>query len=257
LPTPSSAAVAEELPDGRVEAPTPPPVRALAPEWDPGVLGALYEVAFGEPEAEIIGVLVGVLSRTGTPARIAAMIPASSAQQPGHAQLDHVAWAYVHSTMARYYAGFEIVGWWVSRPGPDTELEQAELQAAGEWFARPTQFGFVFDSRHRCAALYGLHEGRYVRIYEEPVPRHLTRPVERAAGAARGALATFAFGVAAGVAGWLIAGRPGLSTGPATRSAGGPAGGLATAPRTSYAAAPASASRAHLRVSPATARGLR
>jgi hypothetical protein len=180
------------------------------PEWDEGVLQALYEAAFSQPGAEIVGVLVGMPSRTAAPPRIAAMIPASTARHPEHAQLGHEAWAYVHSTMARYYAGLDIVGWWVSRPGPDTSLERSELQAAGELFARPNQFGFVFDSRHRQAALYGWRDGRYVCIHQGPVPRRLTRPGARSADPLRRAATAFGLGAGVGVAGWLASGRPGL-----------------------------------------------
>ncbi|MGH2879943.1 MAG: hypothetical protein ACRDK4_10110 [Solirubrobacteraceae bacterium] len=180
------------------------------PDWDEGVLQALYEAAFSQPGAEIIGVLVGAPSRTQMPARIAAMIPASTARFPEHAQLNHEAWAYIHSTMARYYSGLDIVGWWVSRPGPDTSLDSAELMAASELFARPNQFGFVFDSRHRQAALYGWHDGRYVCVHEGPVPRRLTRPPTRSSDPLRGALRTFGIGLAAGLLGWLATGRPGL-----------------------------------------------
>jgi hypothetical protein len=138
------------------------------------------------------------------------MIPASTARFPERAQLNHEAWAYIHSTMARYYAGFDIVGWWVSRPGPDTSLEHSELQAASESFARPNQFGFVFDSRHRQAALYGWQEGRYVCIHEGPVPRRLTRPTARRVNPLRPALTAFGVGAGMGLAGWLASGRPGL-----------------------------------------------
>lgn len=185
----------------------PPPG---APEWEEGVLRALYEAAFSQPEAEIVGVLVGQPSRSETPSRIAAMIPASTARLPKRAQLGHEAWAYIHATMARYYAGLDIVGWWISRPGPDADLDRAELEAAGEFFARPSQFGFVFDSRHRRAALYGWQEGRYVRIHEEPVPRRLTRPSARRVSPLRPALTAFGLGAGAGIAGWLAAGSPGL-----------------------------------------------
>lgn len=181
------------------------------PHWDEGVLQALYEAAFSQPGAEIVGVLVGHTSQTATPPRIAAMIPASSARFPEHAQLDHEAWSYIHATMARYYAGLEIVGWWVSRPGPDAALEHAELEAAGESFARPSQFGFVFDSQHRRAALYGLQEGRYVRVHEGPVPRRLTRPLTPPEHPLRAAIGAVGLGAAMGLAGWLIAGKPGLS----------------------------------------------
>jgi len=183
---------------------------AVGPQWDEGVLQALYEAAFGQPGAEIVGVLVGRSSVTNVPPRIAAMIPASTARFPERAQLNHDAWAYIHATMARYYAGLEIVGWWVSRPGPDTGLDRAELEAAGELFARPNQFGFVFDSRHRRAALYGWQSGNYVRVHEGPVPRRLTRPRESDSGPLRAALRAVGLGVAMGVAGWLVAGKPGL-----------------------------------------------
>jgi hypothetical protein len=180
------------------------------PKWDAGVLEALYEAAFSQPGAEIIGVLVGQPSRTSTPPRIAAMIPASTAEYPHRPQLNHEAWAYIHSTMARYYAGLDIVGWWISRPGPNTELDETELLAAGETFARPSQFGFVFDSTHRTAALYGWHDGHYLRVRDGPVPRQLTRP--RPVGSSlRPALTALGIGVTIGVVGWLAAGQPGLS----------------------------------------------
>ena len=128
---------------------------ASVPEWDPGVLDALYEAAFSSPGSERIGVLVGAPSVTSAPPRIAAMIPASTAEPPARAQLDHAAWAYIHSTMARYYSGLDIVGWWVSRPGPDTELDPVDLDAARESFGRPTQFGFVFDSERSVSPYTG------------------------------------------------------------------------------------------------------
>jgi hypothetical protein len=181
------------------------------PEWDEGVLEALYEAAFSEPGAEVVGVLVGRLSRTSTPPRIAAMIPASTARFPERAQLNHQAWAYIHATMARYYAGLDIVGWWVSRPGPDTELDRSELEAAGESFARPSQFGFVFDSHHRQAALYAWQDNRYVRVNEGPVPRRLTRTTPGNARPLQPAVRAIGLGVAMGVAGWLAVGKPGLS----------------------------------------------
>lgn len=180
------------------------------PEWEEGVLRALYDAAFSQPGAEIVGVLVGQPSRTPVPPRIAAMIPASTARYPERAHLNHEAWAYIHATMARYYSGLDIVGWWVSRPGPNAVLDSSELEAAGESFARPNQFGFVFDSKHRQAAFYGWREGRYACVREEPVPRRLTGPRPRAASAWRSSLAAFGLGAGMGLAGWLAAGRPGL-----------------------------------------------
>jgi hypothetical protein len=188
--------------------------RSLGPEWNVGVLQALYEAAFSKPGSEIVGVLVGHPSSTTVPPRVAAMIPASTARYPQRAQLNHQAWAYIHSMMGRYYAELEIVGWWVSRPGPGTELDQSELEAAGETFARPNQFGFVFDSRHRQAALYGWQDGRYIRFHEGPVPRGLTRPGAKASSPVRPALTAFGLGVMIGVAAWLAAGNPGLALAP-------------------------------------------
>ncbi len=182
-----------------------------SPKWDEGVLYALYQAAFSKPGSEIVGVLVGHPSRTGMPARISAMIPAGSARVPAHAQLDHQAWAYIHSMMARHYAGLDIVGWWVSRPGPNTKLTRTELDAAQESFARPNQFGFVFDSRRRRAALYGWQEGHYVFLHEQLVPRRLTRSRARAASPVRPALTAFGLGLGLGIAGWLAAGSPGLT----------------------------------------------
>jgi hypothetical protein len=206
----ASSAVAEHTANGERDvalAAEPPPA---GPAWDEGVLQALYEAAFSQPGTEIVGVLVGHPSSTSMPPRIAAMIPASTARFPDRAQLDHEAWSYVHATMARYYAGLDIVGWWVSRPGPNAELDVGELRAASESFSRPSQFGFVFDSHHRQAALYGWQGGRYVRIHEGPVPRWLTRPRRRQASPWRPALTAFGCGIGAGVIGWLVAGKPGL-----------------------------------------------
>jgi len=186
-------------------------VSPRAPEWDEGVLQALYEAAFSKPDSEIVGVLVGHPSLTSMPQRISAMIPASTAPAPKHAQLNHQAWAYIHSMMARYYTGLDIVGWWVSRPGPDTKLGNAELEAAAESFARPNQFGFVFDSQHRRAALYGWHDGRYVYIHEQLVPRRFTRAPARGANPLRPALTAFGLGLSVGIAAWLAAGSPGLT----------------------------------------------
>jgi len=185
-----------------------------APQWDEGVLDALYEAAFSQPGAEIVGVLVGASSQTSVAARIAAMIPASSARFPERAQLDHQAWAYIHASMARYYPGLEIVGWWMSRPGPNTELEQSELDAAGESFARPSQFGFVFDSHHRRAALYGWQQGTYVRMHEASVPRRLTRARDSGSKQLRPVVGAMGMGVAMGLIAWLASGKPGLSLAP-------------------------------------------
>ncbi len=183
----------------------------VAPEWDEGVLRALYDAAFSKPGSEIVGVLVGHPSRTSMPQRISAMIPASTARAPERAQLNHQAWAYIHSMMARHYAGLDIVGWWVSRPGPDTKLGRAELEAAAESFGRPNQVGFVFDSQYRRAALYGWHDGGYIFIHEQLVPRRLMRAPARAASPLRPALMAFGLGLGLGIVGWLAAGSPGLS----------------------------------------------
>jgi hypothetical protein len=204
--TASSAVADERTPHADLGATVD--VSPIAPEWDEGVLQALYEAAFSKRGAEIVGVLVGHPSHT--PPRIAAMIPANTSQSTGHAQLNHQAWAHIHSMMARYYAGLDIVGWWVSRPGPDAKLERAELEAAAQSFARPNQFGFVFDSLHRRAALYGWQDGRYVHIQEQLVPREFTRPPARSASALRPAATAFGVGVFMGLVGWLAAGRPGL-----------------------------------------------
>lgn len=210
MPTVSSVVAAKRGPGGERGAGLVAEITPTGPEWEEGVLQALYEAAFSQPDAEIVGVLVGHPSRTAMPPRIAAMIPASTARSPERAQLSHEAWAYIHATMARYYTGLDILGWWVSRPGPNAGLDRPELDAAGESFARPDQFGFVFDSLHRQAALYGWQGARYVRIHEGPVPRRLTRPRKGNTSPLRPALTAFGVGAGMGIAGWLAAGRPGL-----------------------------------------------
>jgi proteasome lid subunit RPN8/RPN11 len=198
-------------PDQRADLDAPFTPTSPPPEWDAGVLQSLYEAAFSKPDSEIVGVLVGQPSLTGRPRRISAMIPASTSRPPERAQLDHRAWAYVHSTMARYYGGLDIVGWWVSRPGPNTELDRPDLEAAAESFARPSQIGFVFDSQHRRAALYGWHKGRYTLLQEQLVPRRLTRAPGRGARSLQPALLAFCLGLGLGIAGWLAAGSPALT----------------------------------------------
>ena len=181
-----------------------------APQWDEGVLQALYEVAFSERDTETIGVLVGQLSLGPAPARIAAMIPAGKARPPERARLNHQAWAYVYDMMTRHYGGLEIVGWWLSRPGPSTDVDGDELSAAAQTFAKPGQFGFVFDSVHRRAAYYVLDVGGYRRAQEQPVPRQITRARPTRDATVRTGVTAFTGGVLLGVAAWVALGAPGL-----------------------------------------------
>jgi hypothetical protein len=181
-----------------------------APQWDDGVLRALYEVAFSEEDTEAIGVLVGQLSLGPAPARIAAMIPAGKARPPERARLTHEAWAYVYDMMSRHYVGLEIVGWWLSRPGPSTDVDAGELAAAAQTFAKPGQFGFVFDSVHRRAAYYVLDMGGYRRAQEQPVPRLITRARPTRDATVRSGVAAFTGGIVLGVAAWVALGTPGL-----------------------------------------------
>jgi hypothetical protein len=181
-----------------------------APQWDEGVLQALYEVAFSEKDTETIGVLVGQLSMGPAPARIAAMIPAGKARPPERARLTHQAWAYVYDMMSRHYGRLEIVGWWLSRPGPSTDVDAGELAAAAQTFAKPGQFGFVFDSVHRRAAYYVLDVGGYRRAHEQPVPRQITRARPTRDATVRSGATVFTGGVVLGVAAWVALGAPGL-----------------------------------------------
>jgi len=156
------------------------PSIAEAPvDWDAGVLKALYELVFSMPDREVAGVLVGVPpegNATGLPF-VRAAIPATHGFMPGQASLFvHQTWAHVHATMARYYAGLEAVGWYVSRPGQGTGLTEADILNHRRWFARPDHVLLVVDSLSHQAAVYAWSGGQLVRVTEGAVARRYTRP---------------------------------------------------------------------------------
>ncbi len=148
-------------------------------DWDAGVLKALYELVFSVPDREVAGVLVGMppaVSGTGLPF-VRAAIPATQGFVPGQASLFvHQTWSQVHGTMARYYAGLEAVGWYVSRPGRGTGLTEADILNHRRWFARSDQILLVVDSLNHKAAVYAWSGAQLVRVTEGAVSRRYTRP---------------------------------------------------------------------------------
>lgn len=148
-------------------------------QWDSGLLKALYELVFASPDREVAGVFVGSRSeesRTGLPS-VRAAIPATQGFAPGQAAMfAHQTWAEVHATIARHYPGLETVGWYVSRPGRGTALEEEDLVNHTRWFSRPDQILLIVDSRTHQAAMYVWIAGELTRVTEGPVARRYIRP---------------------------------------------------------------------------------
>lgn len=152
-----------------------------APDWDSELLYALYQLVFSSPDREVAGVLVGSpadQSETGLPV-VRAAIPATQSFVPGEASMfAYMTWAHVHEAMARYYAGLETVGWYVSRPGRGTGLTPQDVANHARWFGRPGQILLVVDSLSHRAALYGYGPGGLVPLTEGPVARRYTHPAK-------------------------------------------------------------------------------
>lgn len=148
-------------------------------QWDSGLLKALYELVFASPDREVAGVFVGGRSEesgTRLPS-VRAAIPATQGFAPGRAAMfAHQTWAEVHATIARHYPGLETVGWYVSRPGRGTALEEEDFINHTRWFSRPDQILLVVDSRTHQAAMYVWIAGELTQATEGPVARRYTRP---------------------------------------------------------------------------------
>jgi proteasome lid subunit RPN8/RPN11 len=157
-----------------------PPARVETPvDWESDLLKALYDLLFSTPDIEVAGVLVGSPQNgsAGSLPLVRAAIPATQGYAPGQAALfEHQVWAQVNATMARYYAGLEVVGWYVSRPDQGTTLTAADVTNHGRWFARPDQILMAVDSRSHHAAIYGWTPDGLTQLSEGPVARRYTRP---------------------------------------------------------------------------------
>jgi proteasome lid subunit RPN8/RPN11 len=156
----------------------PPSIADARVEWDTGLLKALYELVFSQPDREVAGVLVGIRpddSESGLPF-IRAAIPTTQGFMPGQAALFvHETWAHVHATMGRYYRGLETVGWYVSRPGCGTAPTEADVLNHGRWFSRADQVLMIVDSSTHQAAVYAWSRGRLARLTAGPIARRYTR----------------------------------------------------------------------------------
>jgi proteasome lid subunit RPN8/RPN11 len=175
-----------------------------APGWSDGVLASLYEVAFATPDREVAGVLVGTVGGPGQPPQVRAVIPAAQGLQPGQAsQFTHQTWAYIHETMGRHYAGLEVMGWYLARPGMGTELLDPDVANHQRWFGSPGQILLALDSRAYRGALYQRHGTAMTRLHEGPVERRYTRPAREGRPAAALMLLTV-LGIALGSLGFLL-----------------------------------------------------
>lgn len=176
-------------------------------EWDAGVLKALYELVFSQPDREVAGVLVGVPAagtENGLPF-VRAAIPTTQGFMPGQASLFvHETWAQVHATMARYYPGLETVGWYVSRPGLGTNPTESDILNHSRWFARRDQLLMIVDSVSHRAAMYVWDHGRLVQLTDGPIARRYARPPRpRFPAAGVGVLALM--GIVIGIIAFVIA----------------------------------------------------
>jgi hypothetical protein len=157
--------------------PTSPIAEPPTVEWNSGVLGALYELAFAAPDREVAGVLVGLAphqSPTGMPL-VRAAIPVTQGFMPGQASLFvHQTWAQVHRTMGRHYPQLETVGWYVSRPGNGIAFTDADELNHSRWFAQPEQVFLLVDSVGHQAAVYGWRGNRLALLTDGTVARRGT-----------------------------------------------------------------------------------
>ncbi|HEY4095785.1 MAG TPA: hypothetical protein VGM33_09755 [Baekduia sp.] len=174
------------------------------PDWESGVLASLYQVAFATPDREVAGVLVGIPGTDGQSPTVRAVVPAAQGTQVGQASLfTHQTWAVIHNTMARHYAGLEVVGWYLSRPGMGTDLVEADVTNHQRWFDSPKQVLLTLDSRAHRGALYQTLPQGLVRMHEGPVARRHARPAPSpGVGAAVAVLAVL--GVALGALLFLV-----------------------------------------------------
>lgn len=184
----------------------PPALTDTPADWDSDLLKALYQLVFSSPDREVGGVLVGDSANNGGSnlPLVRAAIPATQGFVPGQAAtFTHQTWSYVYASMARYYAGLEPVGWYISRPGRGTELTDAEVANHSRWFARPDQILLAVDSQSHRAAIYGWSGGRVRLITEGPVARRYTHPPRL--GLPSAALAMLVLiGVAGGALAFLV-----------------------------------------------------
>jgi hypothetical protein len=138
-------------------------------------LDLLYEIVFSRPDLERSGILVGRLNPGSIPA-VAAVIPLRDAARSRRAAIGHAEWAYALESMAAYYQGLEIVGWWVSRPGGRARAGKTDAETHSQFFHVRDQVLLLFDTSSRTAAVFSEDEHDRLRcVHRDRVrPRALT-----------------------------------------------------------------------------------
>ncbi|HEX8121734.1 MAG TPA: hypothetical protein VF549_10775 [Solirubrobacteraceae bacterium] len=187
---------------------------ATAPGWRPGVVEALYAHACGAAAGgSAAGVLVGRLPSASAPMDVVGAIALGDSRRP---ILDASSWQRVESALHVHYAGSEVVGWYVSRPGAGTDAHHGDILAHQSWFPGPRVL-LVLDPTLHAGALYvGSPAGLHL-LHQGPLDAGVaTAGVAAAAAEAeaeaaarwpRGAtLAAAVVGVLLGLLIWLAAG---------------------------------------------------
>jgi hypothetical protein len=179
------------------------------------VLSALWTSVASAGKAVTAGVLVGAIDPQGTGARVIGVVPTLSHGRPGEPALDLTKWGWVHSAIDRYYAGGKAIGWYLSRPGHQAQLDETSLSLHRSYFPNGPSVLLLIDPRSGSAALHAGADGTL-----ELVQRLRTdlaadaAPMAPVASGSAGAASVLvpvaaAAGVVAGVGLWLWAGLPG------------------------------------------------
>ncbi|MDX8152097.1 hypothetical protein SK069_10870 [Patulibacter brassicae] len=148
-----------------------------SPDWGREMLRQLSAVALAAPDREVAGVLVGDRDADGAISSIGGMVEAAEGTQLGQAAMfGHDIWAAVRRKAQRRFAGLEVVGWYLSRPGYGTALLPADEHNHRTWFASGQQLLLLIDSRTLRGAMYLSDGQRLVCVHEGPIERRYLRP---------------------------------------------------------------------------------
>jgi hypothetical protein len=186
------------------------------------VLSALWTSLAAAGQAVAAGVLVGGIDPAGTGPQIVGVVPTLSHGRTDEAPLDLAKWGWVHSAIERYYQGSRAIGWYLSRPGHQAQLDASALALHRSYFPSGPSVLLLVDPTSGSAALHAGADGSLELV------RQLRGEPIAVAGHARGAAAVSGtsavdrvpvsmlpivatFGVVIGVGLWLWAGLPGGS----------------------------------------------